>query len=744
MRNSRNRFTMKFFSGINISARQQMLLRMSSVIFCGGALFYSLSVLWFKIAEVSGIYYETALHSTPGTGTLAMIAAAGALAVVMLTLPWRVDWGSRLAKWENVLRPALLLWVIPMTKFPWTLFAVIILSFVVSRCCNEINFKLPEIPRRYLIFIMGAGFLLLTAWGYYVQVKAYDSLYFIYGDWNQYSAHYSHLLSGRASFVQWFSGAGHWNFGVNLLMCAASKLWYAPDTIFLVNALVIASAIPLGGWLGSKCKLNSWTILSILPIVILNPVLSNQFLSHFYGFHPIIFVVPLFMGFFIAREYKCRWAMAVMFVLSLLVQETVCIFWAGYAIYLLCCKRWKSGMALFAAMVGLFFFFSKVVIPAAHSDMEYSQMFHYAQLGSSMGEVLLSPLIRPGAFFGTLFERSSICFVLALLTPFFWGLIPNPKLLIAVVPLAAGVCLQDSYECKNVLFQYGVEISVFAMIVTVLNWKKMAADESPDRSIFHFCSLKKSVIGVLTATLLCGILLAFIPGNKGPASRILSRPDGGEMLDFITGAAGAFNRVIATSRIRGHFQFSSVDCDIRTDYAPGDVIILDLHDRLIDRQEYVETLRQKIAADKKVVPVTYCIWENHTIVMFKVLPQEVILPPIPWLQVQPEAEFDKFGTLIDIPVKYCKLRALYHNGQMIYRAMLMENSSLDIEFALNHKFADGSTKAVAVRFGNGLFPAYTAKPGTVFEFTVPCPPPQSIGGNIYKVEVERLIRFWKE
>ena len=104
-----------------------------------------------------------------------------------------------------------------------------------------------------------------------------------------------------------------------------------------------------------------------------------------------------------------------------------------------------------------------------------------------------------------------------------------------------------------------------------------------------------------------------------------------------------------------------------------------------------------------------------------------------WLSQQPETEFNKFGTLIDIPVKYCKLRALYYNGQMIYRAMLKENCTQDIEFALNHKFADGSSKAVAVRFGNGLFPAYTAKPGTVFEFTVHCPPPQSIGGNIYKI-----------
>ncbi len=723
---------------ISLSLHQQIFLRLMSVIFCGGALFYSLTVLLFKVAEVSGIYYETALRSTPGAGAMAVIVAVGTLTVLLLTLPWRINWNLRLTKWENILRPAGLLWFVPATTFPWILFVVIILSFVASRSCNVISIKLPEVPRRYLFFIIGAGFLLWSAWGYYVQVRAYDSLYFIYGDWNQYAAHYTHLLNGNGRLIQWFAGAGHWNFGVNLLMCAALKLWYAPDTIFLINALIIASAIPLGAWLCSKCKLNSWIVLSILPIVILNPVFSNQFLAHFYGFHPIVFVIPLFLGFFIAREYKCRWAMAILFMLSLLVQETVCIFWAGYAVYLLCRRQWKSGIALFAAMAGLFFLFSKTVIPAAHSVTEYNQMFHYAQLGNNMEEVLLSPLLRPGAFFGTLFERSSMCFILVLLTPFFRGLLSNPWPLITIMPLTLGVCLQNSIEFKSVLLWYGTEITTFAMIITILNWKRMLEFENSDAQIPNAqhptsVSVKKSVIGVLTATVLCGILLAFIPGNKGPASRILSRPDGSQMLDFVTSAIGSFKRIIATSRIRGHFQFSSVDCNINTNYAPGDVIVLDLHDPLIDHQEDIETLRKKIAADRKVVPVTYCIWENHTIVVFKVLPQEVILPQIPWLRRQSETEFDKFGTPIDIPVKYCQLRALYYNGQMIYRAMLKENCTQDIEFALNHKFADGSSKAVAVRFGNGLFPAYTAKPGTVFEFTVPCPPPQSIGGNIYKI-----------
>jgi uncharacterized membrane protein len=340
------------------------------------------------------------------------------------------------------------LWLIPATEFPWILLAITVVGWVVFRSGNIITLKLPDIPAKWLTFILISGWLLLTVWGYYVQVKAYDSLYFIYGDWNQYAAHYQHLLSGSARWVQWLAGAGHWNFGVNIVMTGLFWLWNAPDTIFIVNALVIASAIPLGGWLSWKCRNGSWATLSILPVAVLNPVLSNQFLAHFYGFHPIVFFIPLILGFFIAREYKCRWMMVLMLVLSLMVQETVCVIWAGYAIYLLCCKQWKRGALLLAAMIGFFFFLSRVVIPAAHDTADYTQMFHYAQLGDNMGEVLLSPFLRPGAFWGTLFERSAVCFVLTLLVPFFFGVILNPGLLITMVPLAAGICLQNSAEFK--------------------------------------------------------------------------------------------------------------------------------------------------------------------------------------------------------------------------------------------------------------------------------------------------------
>ena len=122
-------------------------------------------------------------------------------------------------------------------------------------------------------------------------------------------------------------------------------------------------------------------------------------------------------------------------------------------------------------MVGLFLFFVKAVIPESHSTENYSQMFHYASLGNNMFEVAMSPFMQPAVFLKTVFERSSICFVLAVFVPFLFGIVFKPLRLVALLPLLAGVILQGSPDVKSVMLQYGVECTSFLIIVMILNLK---------------------------------------------------------------------------------------------------------------------------------------------------------------------------------------------------------------------------------------------------------------------------------
>ena len=419
----------------------QTALSFAVTALAAAALTDALASLLYGVAQVNPLLYRVTEVRVPAFQTVGDCLGTAAVLSCILLSDFR-QWRTQFVKWAKLLAPAILLWFSPCSSFPGILLAIAVIGLVVFQAAGRCRKTLPELPATFGILTAICGGLAVAVWGYYLQSRAFDSLYFIWGDWNQYVEHYQHLLSGKANFAQWCAGAGHWNFGVNLFMIASLKVWYAPDTVFILNALCIASVVPLGYWLCRKCNLSTWTSPVLLILAVFNPVLSNQYLSLFYGFHPIVFFVPLLLGFFIAREYKNRYFMAACFVLSLLVQETVCVFWAGYAVYLLCRKQWKCGIALFAAMVGLFFFFSSVVIPAAHSSENYSQMFHYAHLGNNMGEVLLSPFTRPGVFRKTVFDRSTICFALAVFVPFLFGIVFKPLMLITLLPIFAGVILQ--------------------------------------------------------------------------------------------------------------------------------------------------------------------------------------------------------------------------------------------------------------------------------------------------------------
>ena len=135
--------------------------------------------------------------------------------------------------------------------------------------------------------------------------------------------------------------------------------------------------------------------------------------------------------------------MLLFFLLTLLVQETVTVLWFGYALLLIAQKRWKSGLILAAGMVLLFLLFSKFVIPAAAETTAYTQMFHYHQLGDSIGEVLLSPFLRPRVFWSTLFALNNFDFLLCLTLPFFSYGGTSVLTMYAALGIAAGVRMRE-------------------------------------------------------------------------------------------------------------------------------------------------------------------------------------------------------------------------------------------------------------------------------------------------------------
>ena len=215
--------------------------------------------------------------------------------------------------------------------------------------------------------------------------------------------------------------------------------------------------------------------------------------------------------------------------------------------------------------------------------------------------------------------------------------------------------------------------------------------------------------------------------------RMLNRPSGVELMNFFDQAAGDAERIAATGRIRGQFQFQRPTMPLE-DMRPGDAVIIDLHDNGIENGRVIYDVRRKIASDPRAIPVTYVIWENHNIVMFKILPQPLPRPQVPWLRIVPEELFTKAGgLLIHREEGVFELRYARINNQNIYRLWLKKAQTDDIELSIK-QYENGVATEAVIAFGNGLFPAYSVKPGTMFEFSIPGGMPSKIEANVYNVK----------
>ena len=166
------------------------------------------------------------------------------------------DRGKALARFARAALPWLAL--LPLEFLPPSLVRVALSVFVLGwgafRFGHLYGPVLPEQPvaPRKGALIVCLIWAACALYGYWSQFEAHITLFFIYGDWSQYAEHYLALLSGEAPGRAWLAGAGHFNPLVNLVMAGCLALVRRPETIFLVNALLVSSAVPLAAALARK------------------------------------------------------------------------------------------------------------------------------------------------------------------------------------------------------------------------------------------------------------------------------------------------------------------------------------------------------------------------------------------------------------------------------------------------------------------------------------------------------------
>lgn len=576
--------------------------------------------------------------------------------------------------------------------------------------------KIPEIPEKYASAITAAVTAFMLWWVWYMQCSAFDGLFLIFGDWGQYTEAYMRLAHGSFSVKELLCSAGHFNFLVNLIMSGAIFIYPSERTVFFINAIVIVSAIPLSYLLAKSNGLRTNAAFLCAMLAGIYPIFTRQTTALFYGFHPIVFFIPVLLGFFIARSKNSKLWMWILFALSLLIQETVAIFWIGWGLYnIIVQRRYRSGSIFILALALWFLFIVLYVQPWTSNAAAYGQSFHYSALGNTPIEIALSPICRPAAFWGALLSLRNGLFIAVLLAPVLCSVISFPAMLLVCIPILGGIFMQSSDEVKTPMLQYGVELGTLCWSMAIINLGRLKRGELP-----WFKSRGSAYYGAVTATSV-GIVVAYFFFGYGfkfglyPGEKCLHTPDALRVIDFLKSKMPKNpERVLLPERLLGHFMFDYKSKKLSADYKTGDWLIIDMHDPVFESPEKVESLRRKLYRDPACRPVTQANWYGKQFVLIHIAPPGTPAAIVP--VVIPESYFNSAAG-VPLPTGMPGISAKYDGRMLHFR--LNQKAAVDYEVDIATVFTDGTEKSFTYPWFFGLFPAWAQKAGTLWSIAMP-------------------------
>ena len=604
-------------------------------------------------------------------------------------------------KWKVRIPPAGLLCAagaVICTLFPTFTALAVGLTFFSSAVWLCFDGKSAEF-REYKVFILVPVLLsaFVFASGFEQQLNAYNRMVFLYEDWGIYFTGYKRLGEAPlAPLGQWICIGNHFNPSVNLLMAGIVKLFPRAETIFGVNSFLLASIVPLVFILGRLLKLPRALCAVLAAAAAFNPMFSNQHTALIYGYHPIVFLPAAFLLFAIALVKKCRWGMILAGLFICGIKETVFIFAAGAAFLLPPKWKWYWRGAFILLCGALFAGVTFVVLPRCDSYGSYFQLFHYNSLGKDLGELVLSPFLAPGRFWGKLFREGNISFLLLLLLPFLPGAWKAPRLLLAALPVALGVLLKDCFQDKhNIVQQYGVEMSVWFMAAMVFGTQKAFA--------------AGRVSCGFIAALLAGSLAGFYFVGKTPvlgtysASAVRRSPDVRIIREEIKKVIPPGASVALSSKWRSQLADSGRKVHFELKNPETEYLVLDFSDSSADMNEMM-TLRDGLLTGRRGHPVKFMNLRGCQAVVFKRGSGPWPLPFI--IAGTPEKLLPRSYELLPRDTGI-RARALWlrERGRILIFAAVEKEFKKDVALDIT-AFAGAEKRNWKIRWGYGMFPAY--------------------------------------
>ena len=708
------------------------------IFICLIGLAVALRLYLFRITGVNMLLYQVYLN--PDCFPVWWCAAAGLPALLFLS-PLYSE--KVLKKAALSVLPFLVGFVLPENYFFYPCFLVmlgwgVLRMLRVSGATVLRKYRVLNSDDGLLVFpwILLVVYVLQVWWGYYMQCQAARTMYICYSDWGTYVESYLRLVRADSTWKDWLSAGSHWNPLVNVIMALFVKLFPFQEALFLFNSMLIYSAVPLMWIFCLKTGMKPFHAFCFAMAAAFCPVYGNLSLCLFYGFHPVYFVIPLLVLFFLFREKKNLPGMVICLIATLLVKETMMIFWFGYGVWLLFRKKWIGGFILTCGGLAGFWLLSSVVLPYLVNSDEYPLTFLYATLGNTPMEVAQAPFTKASVFWKICFQWQNFAFLITLLVPCFFCIWLNPDMLIALMPLLAGICLRGSPEIKSIVLQYGTETATVLLVLSAINFNRlrMAGENNMCRLLLtgvngrkcpRIILLNAFALTLFTTSGIAHYCFAQSGWGKYSFSRIANLADVTPAIHKIKEKLPPKVRVLASERLRNHFMYDHPTVKFSADRKLGDHIILAMNDRLMDSPGLLESVRRQIADDPRIIPVASASAGNRHFVIFKVSDgkEKSLIPDLPIIS---KNDFQRIGSPVPENNPHFDIRYVYNGKNHVFIVRIEKTPDYDVDLLAEMESSDGEKKLIAEPFGWGLYPAYSCPAGTVFIVEKPGPPASRI------------------
>lgn len=286
---------------------------------------------------------------------------------------------------------------------------------------------------------------------------------------------------------------------ISFLYLPILKLIPSPLVLLFTQSFALGlAAIPLALIARKKLDTNS------LRLAVLISFLGSFSLRSIalFDYHHVALVVPFFLAaFYFIDEEKIGWGLLFLFA-ALMCKETVALPVIFLGAVFLITRRYRIGAATIAMGIAVFAFDTKAV-PVLF-DLHYRQFDLYAHLGSSMKEVVLSPLLNTKAFLAEIFEPDALLFVYRLFGPVMFLCVLAPLFLLPCFPVFMYLALAPGSQKLGVTHHYAAEFLPFIYYALILALAKIEKRYKQGRPIFkgRFISPKTVAYLLVAATFL--------------------------------------------------------------------------------------------------------------------------------------------------------------------------------------------------------------------------------------------------